>query len=681
MSSRGLIIGLCLLFLVLSMPAQVVPLRLIEGGQSGDAMGAAVAGLGDVDGDGVADILVGLPGADGGGVDAGQARVYSGATAGLLRSVDGLAAGDRFGTTVAALGDLDGDGVAEYAVSAPYSDGLTGLSDVGEVWIFSGSNGALMTRLSGAQSNDDFGRSMADVGDLDGDGIPDFVIGVPGFDFMGGDVGEVCLYSGASRTRINLVIRGSAPNDEFGHSVAGLGDVDGDLVPDLIVGAHLGDGTSPFSNVGYVRIVSGVDGSTIDTIVGAQPIGLFGSAVARAGDLDADGVEDFIVAARLHDANGVDSGRVFIYSGATRINLHMVDGEVAGDQLGTSIAGNFDFDGDGTPDYAMGSSTSDHASTNAGRVLIHSGADHLLLLAIDGAEPGARSGAALSLAGDLDGDGLGELVIGAPEEDDLLSIDTGRVRVYSLRDPSVIIHHDGVNADDRLGERFDVLGDLNGDGAQDYIVSARLADVSFANAGAVHIVSGADGSLVMPVIDGFQAASQLGTSVAGPGDVNGDGTPDFATGAPAEDAGMLVKPGRVHLHSGVDGSILFSIDGTQDNEQFGIAMAAIGDLDGDGVSDLAIGAFFSDPPDPTTMNPLVNAGRVYLHSGANGALIRMIDGTTAGDRFGGAVDGVGDIDGDGVPDLIVGTANASAGSGRVSLISGIDGSLIRMHGG
>jgi hypothetical protein len=167
-------------------------LRLFVGGP-GENLGHAVAGIGDVDGDGVPDIALGAPRAAGGGTDSGSLIVYSGATGMPLWTANGVQSGDLFGHAVANAGDVDGDGVADVLVGAPASD--IGANNTGSATLLSGRDGTRLGVLHGSAASDLRGRSVARLGDLDGDGFPEVLVGTPGTDVGGSGTGSVALVS------------------------------------------------------------------------------------------------------------------------------------------------------------------------------------------------------------------------------------------------------------------------------------------------------------------------------------------------------------------------------------------------------------------------------------------------------------------------------------------------------
>ncbi len=384
----------------------------LEGTYGGDQLGFSIAAGRDLDGDGVTDLVAGAPRS----YPYGAARAFSGANGGLLWNLNSLKQGE-FGEAVAILGDLDGDGLADVAVGNPSaSPGDRGYA--GSVFLVSGATGRPMDRLDGPVMGDYFGSRLAPAGDVDGDGVPDLLVGAIFADPNGiRSAGSAFVFSGATRAQL-FRFDGSEPQDFLGNAVSTAGDLDGDGHDDLLIGALSAD-PGGLTFAGSAFVFSGATGAQLFRFDGADASDLMGSSVASAGDLDGDGVPDLLVAARGSDPQGiVNAGSVLVFSGASGAVIRRFDGTGINDFFGSSVASAGDADGDGVPDLLIGANRADPGGrTDAGSVFLYSGATGKLIFRFDGSDAGKMLGDPVAGAGDLDGDGSPELFFGIPRAD------------------------------------------------------------------------------------------------------------------------------------------------------------------------------------------------------------------------------------------------------------------------
>lgn len=394
--------------------------------------GASVARAGDVNLDGRGDFIVGAPAKLTSGFQTGAAYVYSG-TGSLLFTIPGdPGSNDRLGSSVAGAGDVDGDGRPDLVVGVPYDD-TNGNTNNGTVRVYSGANGALLRTFHGSSDWDRFGWSVDGPGDVNGDGRGDVIAGV-NYSYPGGPgLGYAKVYSGSTGA---LLYSWAGPTDGslFGWSVSGAGDVNLDGRPDLIVGAPF-DGTAG-SAAGSARVYSGANGLPLHTRFGSFSDAHFGWGVADAGDLNGDGRPDVVVG-----APGIPCA-VHAYSG---------DGTSLWSQAGTgefgwSLSGAGDVDSDGRGDVVVGEPAATQNGNGTGRITVLSGATGLALFSLLPPAQGGNGRFGESVDGplDLNGDLRPDFLAGGPAYD-LPGTDYGIVRAYGSNLVMVSFCHPGLN--------------------------------------------------------------------------------------------------------------------------------------------------------------------------------------------------------------------------------------------
>ena len=381
-------------------------LYTFDGDADGDQFGSAVAGAGDVNMDGFDDVIVGARYDDSNGTDSGSVTVFSGADGSVLYTFGGDAASDWFGHSVGGAGDVNSDGVPDLIVGAP---GIGNDPDrPGFARVLSGADGSVLHTFDGDGTADLFGYSVSTVGDVDGDGFDGMIVGARQDDNNGSNSGSARVFSGRDGSTL-YSFDGDSADDWFGFSVGVAGDVNGDGCPDLVVGARGDSDSEP----GWAHVFSGSDGSTLYTFYGDRGAQL-GNAVSGAGDVDGDGLDDVIVGAHQTEVNGIyHAGRACVFSGADGSTLHTFEGDSSDDHLGSKVSDVGDVDGDGYADLLVSAPKDDKNGTQSGTIWVFSGADGSVLHTFDGDAAGDWYGHGIGGAGDVNGDGSPDFVVGA----------------------------------------------------------------------------------------------------------------------------------------------------------------------------------------------------------------------------------------------------------------------------
>lgn len=426
------------------------------------------------------------------------------------------------------------------------------------------------------------------------------------------------------------------PMTGFGSAFAVIDDVDGDGTPDYLIGAYQ-HRWNDNDRQGRAFVYSGRSGSLIYSIdnPAPQPDGAFGFALAAVGDLNADGVSDLLIGAfgqgeagsalslTLGGQDGglkegpelkkVGSGQAFAFSGKDGQLLYTLQApeQDAGAGFGFSTAGLGDLTGDGIPELLIGAP----AQSGAGRAYIFNGQDGSLIQVLSPPAPPGRDafGWSVTGAGDLNKDGIPDLLIGAPYTNVGKYSIVGRVYAFSGRDQALLypIEAPEPKSGSVFGWHISSGGDLNKDGITDTLVGAPYKDVQANRSqGKAYAFNGVDGSLLLSLDDPGQenAYAGFGYRVAWTADINEDGASEILVSAPHQTVDDFQIQGSVFVFNGWDGRHLISFDNPNPHQgsKFGYTIASPGDLDNDGIPEFAIGA------PGQTIGSSVSTGRLFI---------------------------------------------------------------------
>ena len=654
--------------------------------QDGAEIGASVGSAGDVNGDGFADVVVGAPGFDAAASDEGAALVWHGGAGGLgdPASADWPARSGQQaarGGTVASAGDVNGDGYADLLLGAPLHD--QGETDEGLVLIFHGSSTGLDlsgTRPLGLPSNADWaadadvvnarlGQAVATAGDVNADGYADVIAGAPGYtDGQSGEGAAFVWFGSASGTGATPAWSGQShqASAEYGFAAGPAGDVNGDGHSDVVVGARLFDEGSANEGKAFLYLGSSA------TLAAApswqrqsdQPASLFGSTVGSAGDVNGDGFEDLVVGSPAHDGDTAFSGAVFVFHGSASGPADDPDWTLLGEGnegMGSPAAAG-DVNGDG---YA------DVLARSGSRVVLFHGSARGLSSAPDWEHPILT--ARVAGAGDVNGDGYADVLLGVgTSPGGVRAVYGSGIGLGATPDWEILPGPGNVG----FGRAVAAAGDVNGDGYSDVIVGDPYYQGIANQAGGAWVYLGTPAGLETSAswsVTPGQPGGRYGWSVASAGDVNGDGYSDVLVGAPQYESGGLNNEGYAWLYlgsaAGTNLAPSWSVHSGQFGAGLGETVAGAGDVDGDGYSDVLIAAPFWD-----IGGPEFDQGRVWLHRGSAAGLGVGSSWTRAGDdqdQWYGRGLGTADVNGDGCSDVLIGAPyNGHGNAERVDLFYG-----------
>ncbi len=383
---------------------------------------------------------------------------------------------------------------------------------------------------------------------------------------------------------------------------------------------------------------------------------LHGNAIARAGDVDGDGIVDFLVAT---GGFGRFEGMVQVTSGATGETLHVLseaeDSAIETTRFGMQVGGVGDLDGDGHDDFFISEPDFVRGKQRLGRVTVYSGQDGSVIRVHSASERRTEFGVAAASAGDVNEDGVQDLLVGEPGWNEA----RGRIHVLSGSTGETLAIHSGSLEGARMGTAVSGIGDVDHDGADDYVYSTRFF---LPLTGQVIARSGRTGELLHQRTGARRA--RLGERLAAAGDVSGDGTPDYLVFRSSESKHV------VEVVSGVDGASLAVFPGSRD-DGFGASFCS-GDVTGDGVSDVVIGS-------PYWSGAKKCSGRVQVFSGSEirqglGArAVLEFPGKMPFSRRGAQVAVAGNLDADHHAELLVADRGRRHRDAVVSLVPGSQG--------
>ncbi len=429
--------------------------------------------------------------------------------------------GDWAGRSAGPLGDVDGDGVPELIVTGLWNDEAG--DDAGCIYVVTSGGqgevdlGSARTQLLGEAEHDAAGVSATGAGDVDGDGILDIVIGADGHDEDFANAGAVYLVSSEHVGTLALSEAafakrtGELNGDLLGVMVDGGLDMNGDGLTDVIFGARYHDETGEDAGAAYAEFNPEPGEKTVGgadlTILGDEAGDWLGLSLRLHKDIDGDGLAELVVGAQFESTGGVGAGAVYLFRDAPTGTLFAMDadsrfiGEAAGDQAGR-VAGGGDVDGDGLPDIVVAAQSNDEGDVDAGAAYVVSDpqpgdlslAEASAKFVGDG--EGAAAGFRVDVAPDVDMDGTDDIVVGAYLHD---GGGEGAGAAYLLLGPIVagrpLSEADrvwqGLLPGDQAGCHVGGVGDLNADGHGDLLVSSCIADDSKPGAGVVYLIDGA----------------------------------------------------------------------------------------------------------------------------------------------------------------------------------------------
>ena len=578
-----------------TLPAQqATEMWQAEGYNHFENLGERIYYVDDLNGDGIRDLLSIAPHANTNSLtDNGSIQARAGNDGHMIWRIDGVRDNELWGERVRTVSDLSGDGINDFIVIEP-NWSSHGLVENGRIMVINGQGGGILWVHGGNVSYQHCGESIAIVPDTNNDGIPEICIGAPNASTNGlFNNGFVRMLSGNWGDTL-WTVDGDSNGQRYGHDLHCNDDLNGDGISDIVMVSHQAHTLGLIRN-GMMEALDSANGNPLWRTQGAASYEALGDRFVDIPDLDADGVPDILVSSPDAFTNGLFwNGWAGAFSGATGAAIWRVDGTQSNEILGQHFSFLKDLDGDGTQDAISGSpNASVGGFIENGELMAISGQTGNILWSTIGTGDYERLGAKLTMLDDITGDGLFDFIASSSDADTNGLVDNGVVMGFDAATGSISWRRDGAASGNHLGDDLIKLDDINADGVSDLIISSPFADGLAPNDGLLLALDSATGATLWQTV-GQVEDEALGEKSLNMGDINGDGISDIISFSDHADTKGLSNNGLVKAVSGSTGSVIWRIEGQRNDEYLGAVHRATDDHDGDGFPDLFLGSPHGD---------------------------------------------------------------------------------------
>jgi hypothetical protein len=638
----------------------------------------------DINGDGVSDLFTLSPLASTNGLSSnGCIQAVDPRNGNIIWEVSGTSYSEYLGEGITFIDDINGDTVSDlYLVSTEYAS-TNGLYNNGYFKAINGSNGNILWEIHGTSDNERLGEATTFIDDIDGDGVGEILSAVSSASTNGfSQNGYIKVLNSLDGT-ILWQVHGTSDNEYLGEGITFIDDINNDGLAEML-NASPSASTNGLSSNGCVTAIDPINGTILWKVHGTNDHANLGLAITVIDDINGDTVSDILTSASSASTNGLYyNGCVTAIDPTNGSIILQVHGTSDYERLGEEIAFFEDITSDGVSElYSMSMMEDPY---NYQTMIINIKAidpiNGTILWQVAGSSdrPYWYAIAEIAFIGDLNSDGVSDIYHASAYASTNGFYQNGYIKVLDGSDGNILWEIHGTSDYERLGEATTFIDDIDGDGVGEILSAVSSASTNgFSQNGYIKVLNSLDGSILWQV-HGTSDNEYLGEGITFIDDINGDAVSDILSLSPYASTNGLSQNGCIRVIDPIHGTILWQVDGTSDNEYLGAGITFIDDINGDAVSDI-----LSPSPHAYT-NGLSSNGCIRVIDPIHGTILWQVDGTSDNEHLGEGITFIDDIDGDGVGEILSAASSASTNgfyqNGCIKALNGLDGTIIwQAHG-